>query len=451
MQFRTLLVFIVGMAIGHRTAGVPQHRDETITSGLTKLCVSRGLDLSTTTSMVADGTVYGIFPDFVIASCSERAMDTYVGVVGELTVLEQVFAEGNFTPSVSEWQKAIQGMNIVFESMGRVIVRNFDAGALPRTISRWTVVLPVISTPVKPTTTNTRLASMKATIAKNPLIERYISEIDSARAKTYLEYLTGQSSTIKTRNSIAPDGMVAAEWLKREFESLGFDTALETFQDGYNPNVIATLKGEIEPDTYVIVGAHYDSRGQERSSATALAPGANDDGSGTSALLQIARVIHENSLDFRYSIIIGAWSGEEQGLVGSRAYAKACKDKGMDILAMLQADMIAFRSPNEGVQCGFPDRYADPLLTDLAQSLMNQYTPDIETCFTPACCSDHQSFTEQGYSATQFFERCGGIIDDKYHNAGDIIDRPGFDLDGELVAMSRALAAITLTIADFQG
>ena len=49
----------------------------------------------------------------------------------------------------------------------------------------------------------------------------------------------------------------------------GFTAAKETFQDDYNPNVIATLVGEVEPDTIVVVGAHYDSRGVQRSSATA--------------------------------------------------------------------------------------------------------------------------------------------------------------------------------------
>jgi Zn-dependent M28 family amino/carboxypeptidase len=44
--------------------------------------------------------------------------------------------------------------------------------------------------------------------------------------------------------------------------------------------------------------------------------------------------------EFKYTLVIGAWGGEEQGLVGSRAYAQACKARGDNILAMLQADMI---------------------------------------------------------------------------------------------------------------
>ena len=58
----------------------------------------------------------------------------------------------------------------------------------------------------------------------------------------------------------------------------GFETELDQFRPDYNPNVIATLKGEVDPDTIIIVGAHYDSRQAARTSATLPAPGANDDG-----------------------------------------------------------------------------------------------------------------------------------------------------------------------------
>ena len=84
-------------------------------------------------------------------------------------------------------------------------------------------------------------------------------------------------------------------------------------QDDYSPNVIATMVGEVEPETIVVVGAHYDSRGVQRSSATAAAPGANDDGSGTQLLLQLARLIFEDGISFKYTLVLGAWSGEEQG------------------------------------------------------------------------------------------------------------------------------------------
>jgi len=318
-------------------------------------------------------------------------------------------------------------------------------------LPRYTVILPVLAEPMPAFQVKSelgkRLVATKNSLVKDPLVDRILQDITAAQALVFLNYLTGLTSTIKTRNSIAPDGFVAARWIEDQYQAYGFDTVLEQFQTDYNPNVIATLKGTEEPDVIVVIGAHYDSRGPNRLSATDPAPGANDDGSGTSLLLQLARAIFMQGIEFKYTIVLGSWGGEEQGLVGSKAYAKKCKDRGDNIVAMLQADMIAFRRPTEGIQCGFPDRYADVLLTDLAISTMEMYTPEVESCYTSACCSDHQSFYEQGFAATQFFERCGPIIDDQYHQAGDVINRPGFDVEGTLVSLSKAMSAVALTIA----
>lgn len=228
-----------------------------------------------------------------------------------------------------------------------------------------------------------------------------------------------------------------------------FESSYHYFDDAYGPNVIAVYPGAIEPDRFFIIGAHYDSRSTDRSSTTQRAPGANDDGSGTGVLMQIAKIISDNKLQFRYTVILGSWCGEEQGLVGSRAYAADIKDLDYDVVAMIQGDMLAYRLNREVAQCAFPERYDDPDLTDLAISVVNEYVPDVETCYTSACCSDHQSFYEQGYSATQFFERCGSIADDQYHQSGDLVERSGYDMD-QLVLNARAMFANLLVIAEVQ-
>ncbi len=67
----------------------------------------------------------------------------------------------------------------------------------------------------------------------------------------------------------------------------------------YNPNVLAYLQGSEEPEKIVIVGAHYDSRGVARTDSTATAPGADDDGSGISLLLQLANTISQTDVNFK--------------------------------------------------------------------------------------------------------------------------------------------------------
>ena len=62
-------------------------------------------------------------------------------------------------------------------------------------------------------------------------------------------------------------------------------------------------------------------------------------------VLCLAQVIHTNGIGFKYTLVLGAWGGEEQGLVGSRAYALACKNRGDNIVAMLQVRAGRARRP----------------------------------------------------------------------------------------------------------
>ncbi len=120
----------------------------------------------------------------------------------------------------------------------------------------------------------------------------------------------------------------------------------------------------------VLISAHYDSRG---SFGSLRAPGGNDDGSGTTGLLGIARTIKRLGITFRSNVELVAFSGEEQGLFGSRYYAGACarpcacfmtvnsepsteelREQDKNLTLMVQADMIAYHEPGEPPQLGLP-------------------------------------------------------------------------------------------------
>ena len=82
---------------------------------------------------------------------------------------------------------------------------------------------------------------------------------------------------------------------------------------------ISRYEGTTDPKSLVLLSAHYDSRGTFGSTR---APGGNDDGSGTTHLLAVARAIKENEITFKSSVELCAFAGEEQGLRGSNAYAR---------------------------------------------------------------------------------------------------------------------------------
>ena len=70
-----------------------------------------------------------------------------------------------------------------------------------------------------------------------------------------------------------------------------------------------------------------------------------------------------------------------------------------------------------------------PEAAQLVANVSKIYSPELTIGTSPACCSDHQSFHEQGFPATQVFERAGPIVDPMYHNSGDLSDRVGYDFE----------------------
>src|SRR6202007_1940253 len=105
-------------------------------------------------------------------------------------------------------------------------------------------------------------------------------------------------------------------------------------------NVYAVLKG---PDAenakrIVLVTGHYDSRNSDTFDVSGDAPGANDDASGTAVSLECARVL--SKMKFPATIVFLAVAGEEQGLNGSRPFAKMAKEQGWDLEAVLNNDIV---------------------------------------------------------------------------------------------------------------
>ena len=105
-------------------------------------------------------------------------------------------------------------------------------------------------------------------------------------------------------------------------------------------NVVATLKGTdpASADRVYVVGAHYDSRRTDVLDGTGDAPGANDDGSGTSAVLELARVLAPRPTEA--TIVFVTYAGEEQGLYGSNHLAEVAKQNNWNIQGVLNMDIV---------------------------------------------------------------------------------------------------------------
>jgi hypothetical protein len=114
-------------------------------------------------------------------------------------------------------------------------------------------------------------------------------------------------------------------------------------------NVLAIQRGTVDPNRVVIISGHIDSRVSDVMDFTKDAPGANDDGSGTAAVIEAARVLSKHK--FPYTIVYAVLSGEEQGLYGGKVLADHAKAQAWEVLANLNNDII-------GNSCG-SDRVCD--------------------------------------------------------------------------------------------
>ncbi|KAK0206905.1 hypothetical protein DFS33DRAFT_1381997 [Desarmillaria ectypa] len=292
-----------------------------------------------------------------------------------------------------------------------------------------------------------RIRDVITVVEFNPVIASLVNSLSITKMKNDIRFLTGEDgkSGIVSRHSFAEGSRTAASWLKDRIEDTGAICELKPFLSGFAPNVVCRYEAIVNTSETVLISAHYDSRG---SFGSTRAPGGDDDGSGTTGILSIARAIGAKGIKFHANIELVLFAGEEQGLLGSRAYSRELRAAGSNLTLVIQADMTAYHALDEPAQLGLPKTIGSPEVGDLVSTIAGIYSPELVVGHTSTCCSDHQSFHEQGFPATQVFERVGPIIDPMYHNSGDLSDREGYDFE-QLKAIAKVQFATVLHVAGF--
>ncbi|KAF8270255.1 hypothetical protein EI94DRAFT_1723165 [Lactarius quietus] len=278
-----------------------------------------------------------------------------------------------------------------------------------------------------------RVRDILANLRFNPEVAKIVSNISVPQIQNDIRFLTGEDGKSGMRAGTHP------------FEETGASCELRSFLIGFAPNVICRYPSTEETTETVLISAHYDSRG---SFGSMRAPGGNDDGSGTTGLLSIARTIKRLGITFRSNVELVAFAGEEQGLYGSKYYAEELRKVEKNLTLMVQSDMIAYHEPGEPPQLGLPIRIGTPEVSQLVANLSAIYSPELVVGLSAACCSDHQSFHQEGFPATQVFERAGPIADPMYHNSADLSNRTGYDFE-QLKSIAKVQFATLLHVAGF--
>ena len=247
-------------------------------------------------------------------------------------------------------------------------------------------------------------------------------------------FIGGILDSIKTRHSNFTGNAKAAQFILEKFQSFGLDAGFQQY-DNNGFNVIGTKPGTVYPNEQYIICSHYDDMPN-----SALAPGADDNGSGTSAVIEAARLLSQYSFDFTIKFV--AFDEEEQGLIGSQAYADTAYKYGVVIKGVLNLDMIGWDGNNDYEFSVSSDITSMPLLADFFD-ILRIFQPVLSPHLITAPNSDHSRFWNKGYPALLAIEEYPGDFLPYYHTANDLfqhINRPFF------LAMTRGAIAALATL-----
>jgi len=246
----------------------------------------------------------------------------------------------------------------------------------------------------------------------------------------------------RTRFVVSDSCLAAANWLMNKFKSFGIDSVyLDTFyyEDWVitntikaTCNVVAVVKGKVNPDKTIVVGGHFDSVTWGIAPGPMIwAPGADDNGSGTAGTLEIARLVAKDTLMATVTFI--CFSAEELGLYGSYYQAYKEFNLGTDIQFMLNMDMIGFILNSDAVE----------LQKDVVSEGYAKLMAGISPNYGLGCVvtdaggnSDHWPFLEVGYPAVfaaEYIFNWQG-----WHTNTDLVDYLNFEYMTRVVKMAAA-------------
>jgi hypothetical protein len=302
------------------------------------------------------------------------------------------------------------------------------------------------------------LAALSTTAAAqsgdlDPRIVKLVSEISEQRLETTLKKLESfeTRNTLSSTNSTTRGIGAAREWILQEMRSyssklqVSFDTHQVPKQgritrDVELRNVMAILPGRTPRRIYV--SGHYDTvaraGGQGAANASGaprdpdaaapppadpnvpldnVAPGVNDDGSGTALTIELARVFSQSGIEFDATLVFMCHAGEEQGLIGARLHAQKAVAEGIPIQAVFNNDIVGNDKGGNGIIDGATIRvYAegpeDSPSRELARFIQRwggRYVPShrVRPMSRPdrfGRGGDHSAYNQLGFTAVGFRE-----------------------------------------------
>ena len=227
-----------------------------------------------------------------------------------------------------------------------------------------------------------------------------------------------------------PGNKLASEYLFNTYKSFGYEPEYQWFAGrnalgGQTANVLATLKGTVNPELVYVVSSHYDS--------VAIGPGADDDTSGTAALLEAARLMAGRPQ--AATIVFASFTGEEAGLLGSREYVRQAVEKKLKIVGALNNDMVGWANDH---RLDNTIRYSNPGIRDIQHGAAMHFTNLIT----------YDALYYKSTDAAAYYEAYGDIVggigsypvlgNPHYHQSHDLLDTINHQLVTEVAKTTAA-------------
>lgn len=280
--------------------------------------------------------------------------------------------------------------------------------------------------------------------AQDPVVQSLLDvvEIDSliyfasAISGEFAIDVNGNAETISSRNKSNPGNAICADYIEQKFNEYGLTTSIQSFGP-VGENVLGVKLGAVNPDQKVIICGHYDSM-----PTGAVSPAADDDGSGTAALIEAARVFSQ--YNFVYTIVFAAWDEEEYGLVGANYYASQAATANEAIVGVINIDAIAWDGNGDGLaRIHTRPIAASENLATIAQSMNTEYNIGLNLAINNpgATYSDHAAFWNNDFSAILIIEDFDDDGNPHYHTTTDRVEYFDTTYYGQIAKLSFATAA----------
>ncbi|WP_408098865.1 M28 family metallopeptidase [Peredibacter sp. HCB2-198] len=238
-------------------------------------------------------------------------------------------------------------------------------------------------------------------------------------------------SNFNTRFYKSETGVKSSEFIRDTWAALARnrnDVKVELYQHKNWPqaSIIMTIPGSERPNEVVIVGGHADSIAGFFGGG-GRAPGADDNASGIATITEVIKILMNNNFKPKRTIQFMGYAAEEVGLLGSKDIATSYKQKGTQVVGVMQLDMTLYKGSADKDIVLMSD-YSNQAQNEFIGKLVDEYVKvpwGYSRCGYG--CSDHASWTANGYPASMPHESTMNESNKKIHTAQDTLETSGGD------------------------